>query len=189
MLPNKKTSSVPVLVSGDATAAASLSARSAAPPLCSVRPQLLSDGGKLLHKAPSMSSAATRLKGQFPLKNVKAMQHRDKDRDYWPDVCWGVTQGRTEPNYRAGNDSLCFIIMMWDNKSESALQGLCSKALQEAVHMSWLQVKVFPVSPHLNNHLSCFWEAQTLDTMIYIFIYLCVCSYEASLVHTHLSCY
>ena len=71
----RNTSSVPVLVSGDATAAASLSPRSAAPPLCSVRPQLLSDGGKLLHKAPSMSSAATRLKGQFPLKNVKAMQH------------------------------------------------------------------------------------------------------------------
>lgn len=112
MLPNKKTSSVPVLVSGDATAAASLSARSAAPPLCSVRPQLLSDGGKLLHKAPSMSSAATRLKGQFPLKNVKAMQHRDKDREYWPDVCWGVTQEKTEPNYRAGNNTV-YVLLLW----------------------------------------------------------------------------
>lgn len=38
--------------------------------------QLVSDRGKLQHKAPSMSSTATRLKGQFPLNGMQQRQSR-----------------------------------------------------------------------------------------------------------------
>lgn len=38
--------------------------------------QLISDRGKLQHKAPSMSSTATRLKGQFPLNGMQQRQSR-----------------------------------------------------------------------------------------------------------------